>query len=170
MANIHGIEVSGQIYDLEDTAARSGVEANANDIESIDSKIPTSASSSNKLATKNDIPTVTDVVESGNNNAVSSDAVFHFIKTKQFKGSGSVTVEKGHVYLTEITWAGASSNAWMLARVRINDSGDGEVIPITSGTYSPIPSVSVSNGVISGVNLGSVAPWIYATDIGNYWD
>ena len=170
MANIHGIEVSGEIYDLEDSAARNGVQSNTSNIESIDSKIPTSASSSNKLATENDIPDVANVVESGNNNAVSSDAVFNFVKTKQFKGAGGVTVEKGHVYLTEITWAGVSSNAWILARVRIDDSGNGEVTPIVSGTYSPIPSVSVSNGVISGAKLGSIAPWIYATDIGNYWN
>lgn len=169
MANIHGIEVSSQVYDLEDTTARDGVQSNTGNIESINSKIPTSASTSNKLATENDIPDVTNVVESGNNNAVSSDAVFNFVKTKQFKGAGSVTVEKKHVYLTEITWAGASSDAWMLARVRLNDSGDGEVTPIISGPYSQLPSVSVSNGVISGANLGSVAPWIYATDIGNYW-
>lgn len=169
MANIRGIEVSGETYDLEDSNARQGVQTNANDIDNLEAVVPSSASSSNKLATENDIPDVTNVVESGNNNAVSSDAVFSFVKTKQFKDQGSVTVEKGHVYLVEVTWAGASSDAWMLARVRLNDSGSGEVTPIITGSYSPTPSVSVSDGVIIGSNLGFVAPWIYATDIGSYW-
>lgn len=55
MANIFGIEVSGDIYDIEDTNARQGVETNANDIDGIEGKIPSSASSSNKLTTQNDI-------------------------------------------------------------------------------------------------------------------
>ena len=170
MANIRGIEVSSQLYDLEDTTAREGVQTNTGDIDNIEAVIPTSASSSNKLVTANEVPNVTNVVESGNNNAVSSDAVFDFVKTKQFKGSGSVTVEAGHVYLVEATWAGASASAWMLARVRLDNSGDGEVTPIISGSYSPLPSISVSNGVITGASLAAIAPWIYATDIGNYWD
>lgn len=55
MANIHGIEVSGETYDLEDSNARQGVQTNANDIDGIEGKIPDAASSSNKFATQNDI-------------------------------------------------------------------------------------------------------------------
>lgn len=169
MANIIGIEVSGDTYDLEDSQARQDIQTNSQDIDRIEGKIPSSASTSNKLATENDIPSVTNTVESGNNNAVSSDAVFNFVKTKRFDGRGSVTVEKGHVYLVEITWAGATNAAWLLARVRIDNSGIGLVSPIISGDYSPLPNVSVSNGVITGASLADVAPWIYATDIGRYW-
>lgn len=58
MANIHGIEVSSQIYDLEDTTARNGVQENANDINNIETVVPASASSSNKLATANEVQEV----------------------------------------------------------------------------------------------------------------
>lgn len=75
MANIHGIEVSGQTYDLKDTTARNGVQTNANDIDGIEGKIPASASSSNKLATKEDIPEVTDTLSTTESKAISSRAV-----------------------------------------------------------------------------------------------
>ena len=55
MATVYGIEVAGEIYDIEDTNARQGVDTNANDIDEIEGKIPASASSSNKLATQEDI-------------------------------------------------------------------------------------------------------------------
>ena len=55
MANIHGIEVSGETYDLEDTSARSGVQTNTNDISNIEAVIPSSASPSNKLAAEDDV-------------------------------------------------------------------------------------------------------------------
>lgn len=58
MANIHGIEVSGETYDLEDSNARQGVQTNANDIDDIQAVVPSSASSSNKLTTQNDIPDI----------------------------------------------------------------------------------------------------------------
>lgn len=55
MANIHGIEVSGETYDLEDSNARQGVQTNANDIDDIQAVIPSSASSSNKLAPEDSV-------------------------------------------------------------------------------------------------------------------
>lgn len=169
MANIIGIEVSGETYDLEDTQARQDIQTNSQDIDGIEGKIPSSASTSNKLATENDIPSVTNTVESGNNNAVSSDAVFDFVKTKQYKGFGSLEVVRNHVYLVEITWAGATETAWMLARVRVNNAGSGEVVPIVQGSYSPLPTASISNGIITVGAVAGINPWIYATAIGDYW-
>ena len=58
MATVYGIEVAGETYDIEDTNARQGVETNANDIDGIEGKIPSSASSSNKLATQDDLPDI----------------------------------------------------------------------------------------------------------------
>lgn len=58
MANIRGIEVAGETYDIEDTNARQGVETNANDIDNIQAVVPSSASSSNKLATANEVQEV----------------------------------------------------------------------------------------------------------------
>lgn len=55
MANIFGIEVSGDTYDLEDSQARQDTQINAQDIDRIEGKIPSSASSSNKLATDEQI-------------------------------------------------------------------------------------------------------------------
>ena len=94
MANIYGIEVSGDTYDIEDSQARQDLQTAESDIDGIERKIPSSASTSNKLATENDIPEVTNTVESGNNNAVSSRGVFsrlgqHF---KVVEGTTSVTV------------------------------------------------------------------------------
>ena len=70
MANIKGIEVSNEIYNLEDTNARTtassasttantaNTKATANEtaIAAVQAVIPSSASASNKLATKADIP------------------------------------------------------------------------------------------------------------------
>ena len=67
MANIHGIEVSGETYDLEDSNARQGVQTNANDIDGIEGKIPDAASSSNKLATQNDITELCKIVSTSVN-------------------------------------------------------------------------------------------------------
>lgn len=72
MANIKGIELARDIYDLEDTQGRTATQAaqntanNASDkadsnetaIKAIEAVIPSTASSSNKLATKNDIPDI----------------------------------------------------------------------------------------------------------------
>lgn len=58
MANIHGIEVSNEVYDLEDTTARNGVQENTSSIGEIEAVVPSSASSSNPLATQSDVPDV----------------------------------------------------------------------------------------------------------------
>lgn len=52
MATVYGIEVAGETYDIEDTNAREGVQTNANDIDGIEGKIPSSASDSNQLIDK----------------------------------------------------------------------------------------------------------------------
>ena len=49
MANIIGIEVSGDTYDLEDSQARQDIQTNSQDIDGIEEKIPSSTSTSNKL-------------------------------------------------------------------------------------------------------------------------
>ena len=59
MANIFGIEVSGDTYNIEDSQARQDTQTNAQDIDGIEGKIPSSASTSNKLATQNDLPDLT---------------------------------------------------------------------------------------------------------------
>lgn len=55
MANIIGIEVSGDTYNLEDSQARQGTQTNAQDIDGIEGVIPSSASSSNLLLSKSDV-------------------------------------------------------------------------------------------------------------------
>lgn len=49
------IEIDGEGKYIEDTAAREGVNQNAADIETINAKIPASASASNKLLAKSEI-------------------------------------------------------------------------------------------------------------------
>lgn len=83
MATVYGIEVAGETYNIEDTNARQGVETNANNIDGIEGKIPDSASSTNKLATENDIPQVVDTVESGNSSPVSSGGVANVVGIKK---------------------------------------------------------------------------------------
>lgn len=58
MANIHGIEVSGETYNLEDTTARNGVQTNTSSIDDIKAVVPSSVSPSNKLVTQNDVPDI----------------------------------------------------------------------------------------------------------------
>ena len=94
MANIYGIEVSGDTYDIEDSQARQDLQTAESDIDGIERKIPSSASASNKLVTQEDIPTVTDSIAQNNVNPVSSRGVFsrlgqHF---KVVEGTTSVTV------------------------------------------------------------------------------
>lgn len=55
MAECSEIEAGGEVRTIKDATARSGVAANAAAIEEIDTKIPTNASSSNKMATAADI-------------------------------------------------------------------------------------------------------------------
>ena len=55
MANIFGIEVSGDTYDIEDSQARQDIQTNAQDIDGIEGKIPASASTTNKLVVESEI-------------------------------------------------------------------------------------------------------------------
>lgn len=66
MANIIGIEVSGDTYDIEDSQARQDTQTNAQDIDGIEDKIPSTASSSNKLLTKTEVGNTTDWVNGTN--------------------------------------------------------------------------------------------------------
>lgn len=66
MAECSEIEAGGEVRTIKDTTARSGVAANAAAIEEINEKIPAAASASNKLLTKDDLPTVGTVMESAN--------------------------------------------------------------------------------------------------------
>ena len=66
MAEVSEIEAGGEVRTVKDTMARQGVAANAAAIAEINEKIPSTASASNKLLTKNDLPTVGTVVESAN--------------------------------------------------------------------------------------------------------
>lgn len=58
MANIIGIEVSGDTYNLEDSQARQDIQTNSQDIDGIEGKIPASASSTNKLVANSELSTV----------------------------------------------------------------------------------------------------------------
>lgn len=55
MAECSEIEAGGEVRTVKDTTARQGVATNAAAIEEINGKIPTSASTSNQMATLNDI-------------------------------------------------------------------------------------------------------------------
>lgn len=78
MATVYGIEVAGETYDIEDTNARQGVETNANDIDGIEGKIPSSASSSNKLATKEDIASALSRIGIGESTAITGEFPTYF--------------------------------------------------------------------------------------------
>lgn len=64
MAECSEIEAGGEVRKIKDTTARSGVAANAAAIEAIEAVIPSTASASNKLLTKDDLPTVGTIMES----------------------------------------------------------------------------------------------------------
>lgn len=83
MANIHGIEVSGENYDLEDSNARQDIQTNSQDIDGIEGKIPDSASTSNKLVTEDDLPEISTSVTENDTNPVSGAAVFNAISVKK---------------------------------------------------------------------------------------
>ena len=55
MAECSEIEAGGEVRTIKDATARDGVAANTQAIAAIEGKIPASASSSNKMATNNDI-------------------------------------------------------------------------------------------------------------------
>lgn len=65
MAECSEIEAGGEVRTIKDATARQGVAANTQAIAAINEKIPASASSSNKLATDNDIPNVTPFLRAG---------------------------------------------------------------------------------------------------------
>ena len=69
MAEVSEIEAGGEIRTIKDTTARQGVATNANAITTINEKIPTSASASNKMLTeaykKPSTITVTSVCSNG---------------------------------------------------------------------------------------------------------
>lgn len=97
MATIRGIELASDIYDLEDTQGRTatqtaqGTATNALDkadsnetaIEAIEAVIPATASSSNPLATVNDLPEISTSVTENDTNPVSGAAVFNAISVKK---------------------------------------------------------------------------------------
>ena len=64
MAEVSEIEAGGEVRTVKDTTARQGVAANTQAIEEINEKIPTAASASNKLLTKDDLPTIGTVIKS----------------------------------------------------------------------------------------------------------
>lgn len=64
MAEVSEIEAGGEVRTIKDTTARQGVAANAAAIEAIEAVIPSTASASNKLLTKDDLPTIGTVIKS----------------------------------------------------------------------------------------------------------
>lgn len=58
MAECSEIEAGGEVRTIKDTTARSGVATNTTAIEEINAKIPSNASSSNKMATASDISNI----------------------------------------------------------------------------------------------------------------
>lgn len=143
MANIIGIEVSGDTYDLEDSQARQDIQTNAQDIDGIEGKIPSSASTSNKLATENDIPTVVDVVEQNNSSAVSSKGVYEAMQRKsivsgdlnnytaegKYRGNGQVALNLPDQNIT---------HQWNLD---VKQTGDGCFQIVTAGVTLDIGAV-----------------------------
>lgn len=150
MANIHGIEVSGQTYDLEDTTARDGVQTNANDIESIDSKIPTSASSSNKLATEESITSAMDNVVDILNSISAQSGVTLSPECKVFKFGRLVVAS-----LIIIKESGFSDYEKLL-------SG----FPIPSGTNRTVNF----NTMVTTVNSEIIAGGAYIDNSGNLYN
>ena len=98
MANIIGIEVSGDTYDLEDTQARQDIQTNSQDIDGIEGKIPSSASTSNKLATQADVPDIsvgasyTDTIQGMQLEIYKSGKTCQFTCRGVYTGSTSRTV------------------------------------------------------------------------------
>lgn len=123
MANIKGIEVSGETYDIEDSSAREGVQTNATDIDDIQAVVPASASSSNKLTTQSDLPSIsTRIVALGAGTSITVNA--------QSEGnpiSSAVTLDEGEVpvgitYLDGAYGGGAEQLAIKGFRINFNST------------------------------------------------
>ena len=66
MAEVSEIEAGGEVRTVKDTTARQGVATNAAAIEEIVTKIPASASASNKMATASDVSEAIPTSQTGN--------------------------------------------------------------------------------------------------------
>ena len=150
MATIKGIELASDIYDLEDTqgrtatqtaqntatAASNKADSNKTTIEAIQNLIPSTASSSNPLATQDDIPQVVDTVESDNSNPVSSSGVYNAFATEDITDqvtfgagvSGSVIRSGKVVQVNLATSSVTPSFTWVSNLPKATVSGNHSVI------------------------------------------
>lgn len=115
MAEVSEIEAGGEVRTIKDATARQGVTINANAIAEINEKIPTSASSLNKMATQNDVTKAKPTFATG----VTSDGIrwqrFGKVVTIQFDGT---YVDKQRLTLPFAPAENTAMQLWWLYEIR----------------------------------------------------
>ena len=118
---------------------------------------------------------MTSSVTSGSTAPITSGGVYDAMGTKMFMGEGSVTVAPNRSYMVRVSNEGVSSGSWALYVITL-DRDNGNLVnsslgTVVTGTHSFIPTITVSNSVITATTANPNIPSrIWASCIGGYWD